>query len=392
MLKYTTAVTNEDGLASPHHPELEFRRRTIEVSAGSKGASKMAIKRRSGVKKLLAREQRDATYKQQEGQQHLPPIGTPNSPQLPAPASTPLDRKENYPFTGLKRKEIRTPYVSHIHRVSDVATPYVLHTQITNIDQGVTLNREHSKLSKYSGNVLEYKHEPDMRNERTYSSMQKLPTNPSPTHDAKRPRGRHGRKSNSFNEHDLNRGEELKELTIHSNQMGLYKRADRKQRAELGRGKADESFSIRKKIEQFRRWHEEQYREKIKKLKQEVDHQFEAEHKMMNRQVGAVRETPTSKEMSITIDDKVPSEISHEKMDEEKLTPNLSSNNEASKPRSESARTWRTWRNVNDSYAYNDVKKYIEENELMDDEKSVWIKKWVLEVNKAMKDIHHETI
>ncbi|KAH3710376.1 uncharacterized protein LOC127858965 [Dreissena polymorpha] len=395
MLKYSTAVTNDDGIVSPtHRPDIDYTRRTIEVSAGSKGgASKMGIKRRAGVKKILSRDQRDLQFKTQQESQHFPPIGTPGSPQMTLNATHGSDKKENvYPFASLKRKEIRTPYVSHIQRVTDVATPYVLHTQITNVDPAVTLQREQSRLSRHSGNVIEYKHEPELRHEATFSSLQKLPTSSSPAQE-KRPRGRHGRKSNSFNEHDLdNRNADIKELTIQSNQMGLYKRAERKQRTDTVKGKADESFSIRKKIEQFRRWHEEQYKEKIKKLKQEVDHQFEAEHHKAIRQVGALRETPTSKDMSITMEDKVPSELSHEKMDDDKVTPNLSSTNENSKPRSESARTWRTWRNVNESYAYNDVQKYIKENELMDDEKAVWIKKWIIEVNKAMKEQHPESI
>lgn len=391
MLKYTTAVANDDGIVSPTH-RPDYTRRTIEVSAGSKGATKMAIKRRAGVaKKILSRDSRN------EESAHLPPITQPNSPQnMTINSNLSHERKENIHFINqpMKRKEIRTPYVSHINRVSDVSTPYVLHTQITNIDPNVNLPRENSKLSKYSGNVLEYKPDPEpLRQEATFSSLQKLPTTAAQAQD-KRPRGRHGRKSNSFNEHDLERNADLRELTIQSNQMGLYKRAERKR--ETSRGKADESFSIRKKIEQFRRWHEEQYREKIKKLKQEVDHQFEAEHNRISRQVGALRETPTSKnDMSVTIEtEKVPSEVSHEKMEQDKITPNpLSLTNEStSKPRSGSARTWRTWRNVNESYAYNDVQKYIKENELMDDEKATWIKKWIIEVNKAMKDQHHESI
>ncbi|XP_060556069.1 uncharacterized protein LOC132716757 [Ruditapes philippinarum] len=386
MLKYT-AVGNDDGLVSPtHHPD--YTHRTIDVSAGSKG-TKMAIKRRSNLaKKILSRNDETA---------HLPPIAQPGSPQQNMTISSSLsqERKENIHFINhpIKRKDIRTPYVSHVNRISDVATPYVLHTQITNIDPSTTLARENSKLSKYSGNVVEYKHEPEIHHEGTFTSLQKNPTSNSPAQD-RRPRGRHGRKSNSFNENDFRGNTDIRELTIQSNQMGLYQRAERKR--DKSREKGNESFSIRKKIEQFRRWHEEQYREKIKKLKQEVDHQFEAEHNRVSRQVGPLRETPTSKnDMSVTVDnEKVPSEVSHEKMEQDKLTPNpLSVTNESSsKARSGSARTWKTWRNVNDSYAYNDVHKYIKENELMDDEKSNWIKKWILEVNRAMKDLNHESI
>lgn len=388
MLKYTTALANDDGLTSPTHHQ-DYTRRTIDVSAGTKGSTKMAIKR-GGVKKILSRDHSDE--RGQDGA-HLPPITQSGTPTLHG--QVPQDKKENYPFVNgpVKRKEIRTPYVSHINRVSDVATPYVLHTQITNFEPSNNYVRENSKLSKYSGNVVEYKIEPDLRQEGANSSLQKLPSSLTPNTE-RRPRGRHGRKSNSFNEHDLvDRNGDLKDLTIQSNQIGLSKRVER-QKASASRGRGDESFSIRKKIEQFRRWHEEQYREKIKRLKQEVDHQFEAEHYKATRQVGVYRDTPTSKnELSIANEpDKVPSEVSNDKMELDKQTPNPVSVTDTSKPRSASAKTWKTWRNVNDSYAYSDVHKYIKENELMDDEKAGWIKKWILEVNRAMKDITHESV
>ncbi|KAL4218332.1 hypothetical protein ACF0H5_023070 [Mactra antiquata] len=391
MLKYTTALANDDGISSPTHHQ-DYTRRTIDVSAGTKGSTKMAIKR-GGVKKILARDH--SGDRVQDGA-HLPPISqsvTPQNMNMSIQGHMSQDKKENYAFVNgpVKRKEIRTPYVSHINRVSDVATPYVLHTQITNFENSNNYIRENSKLSKYSGNVVEYRVDPDSRHEGANSSLQKLPSSLTPSND-RRPRGRHGRKSNSFNEHDLDRTGDLKELTIQSNQMGLSKRADR-QKANAARGR-DESFSIRKKIEQFRRWHEEQYREKIKRLKQEVDHQFEAEHTKATRQVGVYRDTPTSKNEAslVTEHEKVPSEVSNEKMDQDKHTPNPVSVTDTSKPRSASAKTWKTWRNANDSYAYSDVQKYIKENELMDDEKAGWIKKWILEVNKAMKDVHHESV
>ena len=52
-----------------------------------------------------------------------------------------------------------------------------------------------------------------------------------------------------------------------------------------------------------------------------------------------------------------------------------------------SARTWRTWRHYNESYAYNDVDRYIEENELMDDEKIFFIKQWIVEVNRHAPEV-----
>ena len=47
-----------------------------------------------------------------------------------------------------------------------------------------------------------------------------------------------------------------------------------------------------------------------------------------------------------------------------------------------SAKTWKTWRDINTSYAYVDVKEYIEDNELMDEEKEEWIKDWIMDVDR----------
>lgn len=47
-----------------------------------------------------------------------------------------------------------------------------------------------------------------------------------------------------------------------------------------------------------------------------------------------------------------------------------------------SSNTWRTWRGVNESYSYTDVQEYIEENELMDEEKEEWIKEWIYDVDR----------
>jgi len=68
MLKYTTSsIGNEDGIASPgHHPEIDYSRRHIDVSAGSKTGSKMAIKKtRGGMRRILAKEQREIAFKNQ---------------------------------------------------------------------------------------------------------------------------------------------------------------------------------------------------------------------------------------------------------------------------------------------------------------------------------------
>ena len=379
MLKYTTA---DEGTFSPSHHHKDtidtYLTNALQVSAGSKAGAKMAIKRRS--KRVHPRGP--------EPQPHLPPISHGSSPQgvqitsAQAPISDRRDFSQNQP---VKRKEIRTPYVAHIggiNRVTDVATPYVLHTHLANPDQSHIM-RENSKLS---GNVLELRRESEiLRPEPTFSSLQKFPTNNSPLLD-KRPKGRHGRNKNApLDENDFDRNGP--NLQVQSNQMGLYQRVERRQK-DKSKGNGGESFSIRKKIEQFRRWHEEQYREKIKKLKQEVDHQFDVEQHKLVRQIAALRETPTSKnDHSVNIEhdnvERASSHKSQEKMEEDKEPMSASTD---IKPRTESARTWKTWRHVNDSYAYTDVHKYIKDNELMDPEKEMWIKKWIIEVNSAMKE------
>lgn len=49
-------------------------------------------------------------------------------------------------------------------------------------------------------------------------------------------------------------------------------------------------------------------------------------------------------------------------------------------------------RDPNDSYAYNDVKKYIEENELMPPERAEAIKHWIINVNMYLKDFEQTVI
>lgn len=388
MLKYTTA---DDGTFSPtHHKDTidTYLTNSLQVSAGSKAGNKMAIKRRTSKR----------IHPRVPEQPHLPPIshgGSPQGVQISTSQAPITDRREYTQNQSVKRKEIRTPYVAHIgiNRVTDVATPYVLHTHLNNVEPSSPhIIRENSKLS---GNVIELRHESELlRHEPTFSSLQKFPTNSSPLLE-KRPKGRHGRGkhyTNDENGFDKN----APDLQIQSNQMGLYQRAERRQQ-ERTKGTGGESFSIRKKIEQFRRWHEEQYREKIKKLKQEVDHQYDVENHKLSRQVAGVRETPTSKnDHSVTIDheivDRGSSPKSQERMEEDREPVNGLSATTDTKPRTESARTWKTWRQVNDSYAYNDVKKYIKDNELMDAEKELWIKKWIIEVNKAMREAKFQEV
>ena len=48
-----------------------------------------------------------------------------------------------------------------------------------------------------------------------------------------------------------------------------------------------------------------------------------------------------------------------------------------------SAKTWRTWRSANESDAYKDVQRYIEENDLMSAEKSSRIQEWMATVDSV---------
>ncbi|KAL3892263.1 hypothetical protein ACJMK2_004487 [Sinanodonta woodiana] len=383
MLKYSTVSSAEDGKLSPSHREAieNFMRQPISVSAGSKGTA-MAMKKRG----RRINQRGDANH-------HLPPIASGANVPLVlnhAPVDAIQDRKENNQHVqSIHRKEIRTPYVSLGFNRMDVTTPYILHSQVAKVDStSPILHRESSKLSQ--GNVLE------INNERTFMSLQKLQQVYSPTLE-RRPKAadrRLGRKL--YDDEQVDQGPRLH---VQSNQIGLYHRTDKKPKDNVKK-KENETFSIRKKIEQFRKWHEEQNKEKIKRLKQEVDNQYEAEQQQLLRQV-----PPGVKSASVN-ENKTERIISRSVRSEEKLKGNNDKENEkdnendisndvsttATKDRTESAKTWHTWRDVNDSYAYTDVKRYITENELMDPEKETWIQKWISEVNKSMLDSNQELL
>lgn len=177
-------------------------------------------------------------------------------------------------------------------------------------------------------------------------------------------------------------------LQVQSNQMGLVQRTERhKSFHDYSRARNEEQFSIRKKIEQFRKWHEEQYKDKLKRLKEEVDNQYEVENiKAQTSRVGS--HTPQG---NVSVEKRERPEKKRkpepQKSSSSEQTPVLNGENLPSSvdEKASSERTWHTWRDVNDSYAYSDVKQYIEENELMTKEKEEWIKKWVIDVDKAMK-------
>lgn len=169
----------------------------------------------------------------------------------------------------------------------------------------------------------------------------------------------------------------------------------------------EEPFSIRRKIEQFRKWHDEQYMEKLKKLRMEPERDRRvANHPELS--------TPAAKQSSVEIIDfaKILEENmknSGKSSDKKQTREKTNSNGNFSKPtsklvasttdkqfsfgshlkkskskRCKSGGTWRTWRDVNDSYAYDNVTKYIEENELMPPDRVDWIQSWLKDVETAL--------
>ncbi|CAH1775174.1 unnamed protein product [Owenia fusiformis] len=57
--------------------------------------------------------------------------------------------------------------------------------------------------------------------------------------------------------------------------------------------------------------------------------------------------------------------------------PNINGDQTVRKDRVKTAETWKTWRDVNDSYAYDNVEQYIKDNELMPEERAKRIKQWI---------------
>ena len=145
----------------------------------------------------------------------------------------------------------------------------------------------------------------------------------------------------------------------------------------------EEPFSVRRKIEQYRKWHEEQYTEKLKKFKQDVE-KFGAENNktIENPSVEIDLSRIFENASKSSCDRKVSERNS--KNDVKSNSPDYSSVGRRKQKRLKTAATWKTWRGVNQSDAYDDVNKYIEDNELMTPEKESWIRNWVFEVERAM--------
>ena len=186
----------------------------------------------------------------------------------------------------------------------------------------------------------------------------------------------------------------------------------------------EEPFSIRRKIEQFRKWHEEQYMDKLVRF--EVDAMGGAASKEglrgvsygtpQNGGIGLVDYTKVLEGKIAggdTADDAVKlgrdvspkPHLQHFGRGPEQTWNGRSHpvttivngtcggdmasrtvHDAQHKARPTSAATWKTWRDVNTSDAYKDVKKYIRDNDLMDEEREAWIKSWIADVEEAMLD------
>ncbi|KAK3087675.1 hypothetical protein FSP39_009024 [Pinctada imbricata] len=381
MLKYS--FTKDDGTFSPTHIPTgtdSLMKDTIDVNVNPRSRAKMVMKRR-------ARQKRGHDF-------HIfPPISnTPNN----------------------SRKDIMTPYINGdsdvpsyinalgISRVHDVSTPYVMHSNMSKRnmtspmpqdENGTGIRKEHSRVSQMSHhNVVEVHKKIERSN--SHEQVNKVHVGKvSPFIERKSRVDHHPHfrerkrieRQNTSTVQDTSSNDKNNKLQIQSNQMGLVQRTERHRTRDNRIGKTDEPFSIRKKIEQFRRWHEEQYKDKLKRLKEEVDIQYEVEHRKLQK--SRLGESPGETDKSI---DRHTNRQERKNYKREISAQHTSSteHNGAEHLLGEHAsseRTWHTWRDVNDSYAYNDVKKYIEDNELMNKEKEDWIQKWIVEVETALQ-------
>lgn len=393
MLKYS--VTSDEGSFSPNHIRHDnpdsLMKDTIDVNINPRSRAKMVMKKRA---KHVQRRGADFSF--------FPPI-----------SQTPSNQ----------RKEVSTPYVNHIDaespyinslgisRVHDVTTPYVLHSQYTKHEVASPVpHKEHTRISNLSRNnagtpqnqahhnIVEVSR---IRKDQSFSHESINKIGASSPFIERRSRLDHRRKmakenaNQSTSRNHVQETEKNAKLQVQSNQMGLVQRAERhKSFHDYSRSRNEEQFSIRKKIEQFRKWHEEQYKDKLKKLKEEVDNQYEAE----NRRAQTSRVESHTPQGNIPVEKKdrggKKSKPEPQKSSSSEQTPVLNGENIPSSvdEKASSERTWHTWRDVNDSYAYSDVKQYIEDNELMTSEKEEWIKKWVIEVDKAMETDAHAQV
>ncbi|XP_048730473.1 uncharacterized protein LOC125647719 [Ostrea edulis] len=382
MLKYS--VTSDEGSFSPNHIRHEnsetLMKDTIDVNINPRSRAKMVMKKRA---KHVQRRGGDFTI--------FPPI-----------SQTPSNHRNDVITPYVNHIDADSPYINSlgISRVHDVTTPYVFHSQFSKHDRTSPMpQKEFTRISNLRNNAGTPQNPPQqnvvevtrIKKDQSFSheSINKL--GGSSPFIERRSRLDHRRKMAKENmnhntpRNHVQEGDKNAKLQIQSNQMGLVQRAERhKSFHDYSRARNEEQFSIRKKIEQFRKWHEEQYKDKLKKLKEEVDNQFDVENRRaQTSRVGSHTPQGNTKDRQ---EKKTKTEL-QQKSSSSGQTPVLNGGNVPSSvdEKASSERTWHTWRDINDSYAYTNVKQYIEENELMTTEKEDWIKKWVVEVDKAMK-------
>ena len=192
----------------------------------------------------------------------------------------------------------------------------------------------------------------------------------------------------------------------------------------------ENSRAVRKKIEEFRHWHEGQYQQKLEALKaraaKEKNGKIKAAEALALASIYKDKVTPldeivptndTDEGNVIHVDkakelnhvsaagpavDSLPRLTSRGVLDTMRLDQSTTDidreSRDATSPRTDSppapipselrerihsANTWRTWRDVNQSDAYNDVKTYIKDNDLMEGDKEKHITDWVISVEHA---------
>ena len=232
---------------------------------------------------------------------------------------------------------------------------------------------------------------------------------------------------------DKKEKELLKDFLVKSNQMEIVERPvyarETLLRQSLSKDsgqRSNEECTIREKIDQFKNWHEHQYPKKLEVLKEKivdeeknsqtkrgVKHQTSGEggeervkRRTKKGELSPQKSSPHQENKPTILRQTALDEIeqtdkkvsSPEQLVEGDIVPECTAqeaevtvakestggSDEQTTARKQSAKSWKTWRNVNESYAYDDVKKYIAENELMDKEKLKWIKGWVKGVDECI--------
>ena len=160
------------------------------------------------------------------------------------------------------------------------------------------------------------------------------------------------------------------------------------------------SFNIREKIEQFREWHEKECKNKLDHLKQNNHKDVErlpaidreTKGKLVHKNTREENNESRTTNKRISTGTKLPQDGKTESKDSALGSPqpsesvNRAFKQKAKQPhdkrtnnavRKSSAKSWKTWRGVNDSYAYDDVYSYIKDNDLMTKDKETWIHSWL---------------